>query len=494
MGAGCAGRQGGSVPPAAPDAGADAAGVPSAHRASSPVVVDASAVGAVISNDALGANMAIWYDITQSGLSKEFTTAGLHLVRWPGGSDSDAYHWQSHTLCAGGYANPNSTFDNFMQDVAVPAHLDVAITLNYGSNAACNAGGDPNEAAGWVDYANNTKHYGIKYWTIGNEVYGSWEYDLHNPPHDAATYANAVATGFYPAIKAKDPNAQVGVVAIPNWSPNWDSTVLSQAKFDFVELHFYAQTPGQETDTYLVSQAPQSFVAYYQALQADMQAAGVPKSVPIYVGELGSVYSNPGKQTSSITQALFAGQILADIMQLGSPRATWWLGNGGCSDSSSGNFSNSLYGWQTFGGYMIFSDGLPEGGCPNAPQLARGVLLPTARAYQVVAAFAQGGQHMLGATVPQSLPNVRAYGATTAKGYTALLFNVDENNPVTFALQVANASKSSYKASQKIYSKAIYNASKHGAWKPPATKTLGTVGTTFNVTLPAWSISTITLK
>jgi hypothetical protein len=216
--------------------------------------------------------------------------------------------------------------------------------------------------------------------------------------------------------------------------------------------------------------------------------------VPIYVGELGSVYSNPGKQTTSITQALYAGQVIADIMQLGSPRATWWLGNGGCSDSSSGNFSKSLYGWQTFGGYMIFSDGLPEGGCPNAPALARGVLLPTARAYQVVAAFAHDGQSMLAASVPQSLPNVRAYGATQAKGYTALLFNVDENNPVTFALQFSNASKSSYTASQKIYSKAIYDASKHGVWKAPVTKNLGKVDMTFDVTLPAWSISAITLR
>ncbi len=280
----------------------------------------------------------------------------------------------------------------------------------------------------------------------------------------------------------------------PDWSPNWDSIVLTQAKFDFVELHFYAQTPGQENDAYLVQQAPQAFVTFYKQLQTDMQSAGVPTSVPIYLGELGSVYSNPGKQTTSITQALFAGQVIADIMQLGSPRATWWLGNGGCSDSSSGNFSKSLYGWQAFGGYMIFSDGLPEYGCPNAPPLARGVLLPTARAYQVVAAFAHGGQKMLGATVPQSLPNVRAYGATTAKGYTALLFNVDENDAVTFSLQIANAAKSSYKASQKIYGKAIYNASKPVQWKPPATKTLGTVGTTFNVTLPPWSISAITLK
>jgi hypothetical protein len=464
------------------------------RAAAGPIVVDASASGATISKDVLGANMAFWYDITQSGLAPEFTHAGMHLVRWPGGSASDTYHWQTHTLCNGGYANPNSTFDNFMKDVAKPAKLAVSITLNYGSNAACNAGGDPNEAAGWVDYANNTRHYGVKYWTVGNENYGSWEYDLHSKPHDATTYANAVATGFYPAIKAKDPMAQVGVVLQPNWSPPWDPTVLTAAKFDFVELHFYAQAPGQESDTYLVSKAPQALAAFVAAAQSEMQAAGVPASVPIYVGELGSVYSNPGKQTTSITQALYAGQVIADLMEAGVPRATWWLGNGGCSDSSSGNFSPTLYGWQNFGGYMVFSDGVPEYGCPNATPVPLGTLLPTARAYQVLAAFGHDGERMLRATVPGSLPQVRAYGATLGGGYATLLFNLSKTNQAAVTVQIAHPAKTSFIAAQTTYDKRIYDASKNNRWLGPTTKSLGTVGSSFAVTLPPWSMSAVALR
>ena len=67
------------------------------------------------------------------------------------------------------------------------------------------------------------------------------EYDLHNPPHDPTTYANAVATGFYQQIKAKDSKAQVGVVV--DGSSAWDQIVLTRAKYDFVEYHFYAQAP-----------------------------------------------------------------------------------------------------------------------------------------------------------------------------------------------------------------------------------------------------------
>jgi len=45
--------------------------------------------------------------------------------------------------------------------------------------------GTPEEAAGWVRFANILKGYGVKYWSGGNENYGnghygaSWEVDNH---------------------------------------------------------------------------------------------------------------------------------------------------------------------------------------------------------------------------------------------------------------------------------------------------------------------------
>jgi hypothetical protein len=465
--------------------------LPPGAKSSGSVTVDASQTGATIVQNVRGANMAVWFNITQAGIAKEFEAAGLRMVRWPGGSESDQYHWQTNTSCNGGYQDPNSTFDNFMQDVALPAHLETSLTVNYGSNEACNGGGDPAEAAAWVDYANNTKKYGVKWWTVGNENYGSWEYDLHPAPHDPTTYANAVATGYYPQMKAKDAKAQVGVVV--DGSSSWDQIVLQQAKYDFVEFHYYAQTPGQESDTYLVQQAAPALAQAVSSLRGEMTQYGVPASVPIYLGELGSVYANPGKQTSSITQALFAGQAIADLMSLGVPRATWWLGNGGCSDASSGNFSPTLYGWQTFGGYMIFSDGLPEYGCSNAPPLALGVLLPTARAYQVLAKFGSNGGTMLGASVGGSLPLVRAYGATRGKGYSVLLFNLDQNVPASVSVAVAHAAGQSYSAVATTYDRKRYDASKNNVWLGPQTHSLGTVSPTFTVSAPPWSIVNVNL-
>lgn len=455
------------------------------------IVVDAADVGAPISKDVLGANMAAWFDQTHAGAAAALQGAGLKMTRWPGGSLSDVYHWQTSTACAGGYINPNSTFDNFMQDVALPAHLDVAVTLDYGSNAACTAGGDPAEAAAWVDYANNTKHYGIKRWTVGNENYGFWEYDLHPLKNDAGTYAAAVANGFYPAIKAKDPTSQVGIVVAGSYSPAWDSYVLTHAKFDFVEAHYYAQSPGNENDAYLLDSAPAAVGAEVAKIRGEMNAAGVPKSVPIYVGELNSVVGNPGKQTMSIVNGLFAGMATAELMKQGVPMMTWWLGFGGCGV---GNQSKSLYGWQNFGGYMMLSDGTPEYGCSNAQTTAFGTPFPSARAFQVLAQFVRPGNRLVGVDVDPSRPLVRSYAASAGTGFALLLFNLDQNASVPVTVALGHTTRSSFRATSIVYDKALYDQSKNGAWPGPVTSSLGTVGKTFGLSLQPWSMTVVQLK
>ena len=78
------------------------------------------------------------------------------MVRWPLALLSDYYHWQTNSFssCAQTAWGPllsRTPFDDFMQNIAKPLGLDLNITVNYGSNDSCTAGGDPNEAASWVD-------------------------------------------------------------------------------------------------------------------------------------------------------------------------------------------------------------------------------------------------------------------------------------------------------------------------------------------------------
>jgi hypothetical protein len=474
--------------PATPQTGRVASKPPPA------ITVDPSKRGAVVSSLVLGANMATWYDVTQSNLVPAIKTAGMTATRWPGGSESDNYHWQTNSLgsgaCNTGYVNPNTTFDSFVHDIVNRAKLDVAITVNYGSNPACDAGADPSEAAGWVKYANNTKKLGIKWWSVGNEEYGSWETDLHSQPHDPTQYAQNVANGFYPQMKAAS-NSPINVcVDVDPETAGWDSTVLANAKYDCVELHYYPQGTTVD-DQFLIEKAAPGLNKYLGALKDDLKAAGR-ANTPIYLGETSSTYGEPGKQTMSITQALYAGQVIGELLQNGVARATWWLGYGGCNaKGDGGDFDSSLYGWQDFGGDMIFSDGTIQEGC-SSTDVPRGTVLPTARALQVASNFVRDGERMLGVKVA-SAPHVRAFASTYDGGYALMLFNLDKGSSIQVPVSIDGVSSGSG-GTTVLYDKALYDASKKNVWKKPITKALPAWNGSFTVTLPAWSMMAIRTK
>ncbi len=471
------------------------------------VTVNPSNTGISVTDLLLGMNMGAWYDIVtnKTAIVDAFQTAGIKAVRWPGGSWSDAYHWATNTNCdvapfATSFGQPvaNDVFSNFVGDLAVPAGLDVALTANYGTNAACNGGGVPSEAAAWAAAA-LTDGITVSHMTVGNEVYGStWEEDLHSPANNAATYAAAVtgASGYYKLIKAASPNTLVGVVVdADNTSGGWDNTVLANAKgfYDFVEYHYYAEAPGTENDSTLINQDAQVLTTNINTVKSELSEWGT-AGTPIYVGEMGSVYSSPGKQTMSITQALYAGQTLGEMMNDGVSRATWWIGFGGCADSTFGaNFSSSLYGWQTFGGYMIFSDGLPDGYQCTGETLAAGTLLPTSRAFQLFSQVLVNGEHVLTPSVTGDTADVIAYSATHSGGTALALFNRNENSSETVQIDVTGKT-SSTSVTETTYNKTLYDESESGVWAAPTITNLGAQSLPLSLTLAPWSINIVIIN
>jgi hypothetical protein len=460
------------------------------------VTISPTQVGATLTNQILGANMGNWFNPEQPGLASGMTRAGFAATRWPGGSNSDLYHLATNSDCFGAYVDPAATFDNFVTSIVRPARLTLAVTLNYGTNSACNGGGDPGEAAAWVAYA-KTKGYAVSHWTIGNEVYGSWEKDLHAAPNDPVTYANEVASHYYPQFKAADPTAQVGVVVDagdPWGAADWDQIVLPQAPYDFVEYHWYAQGAGWENDSYLINSTPANLAANLATLRQELAAVGKPNT-PIMLGELGSVNQNPGKQSMSITQALFAGQVLGELMKGGVSTAMWWIGHGDCRDpTSGGNYSSSLYGWQNFGGYQIISDGLPEYGCTNAPTIPQNTLLPTAQAFKLASLVAQNGERMLGSSVTGAdASNLRAYAMTNRGGRAVMLFNLDQSNSLQVSVVVAGVANSSG-VTVSYYDRATYDQSQNNTWAGITTTSLGPRSLPLWLTLTPWSMTVVQMR
>jgi alpha-L-arabinofuranosidase len=302
----------------------------------STVTVNAASGIARLAATPVGANAAVWDShLYEAAVPALLSDAGVRLVRYPGGSTADGYHWQSNT----GSSYAANTFDSYMW-VVQSAMAAAIITVDYGS-------GTPQEAAGWVQYANmggpnyngpvptygggsaTGQRYHIKYWEIGNEIYGNttyggdWETDNNNP--GPAVYAQ-LFTQYSAAMKAVDPSIKIGAVltAPGNWpdgvtnalSPQpWNDTVLSTAcsAADFVIVHWYPQSPGAESDPGLLATAQSgssstpsvpSMVATLKSLIAQYCGSHA-NDVEILVTETNSVSYNPGKQTTSLVNGLF---------------------------------------------------------------------------------------------------------------------------------------------------------------------------------------------
>ncbi|HET9013982.1 MAG TPA: hypothetical protein VFN57_00175 [Thermomicrobiaceae bacterium] len=402
--------------------------------ASATITVDPTVAQATVGPVAVGLNTAVWdghlQDAAVPGL---LAGVGTKLLRFPGGSTADVYHWQTNSITPGqaGYANPANTFDSFMQHVARPAGAQAMVTVNYGSNAAGTGGGDPREAAAWVNYANNVQHYGVKYWEIGNEIYGNgyygsaWEVDLHGDHSPTAYAENALA--YIQAMKAEDPTIQVGLVltAPGNWPDGqgpqvWNPTVLAIAcdAADFVSVHWYAQQPGSETDSGLLASSGQIPGMVSQLRSELNQYCGAHAAqMGIMVTESNSVAYNPGKQTTSVVNGLFLAQDYLSWLQAGVQNVTWWdLHNGSAFGN---NDSGSLLGTADYGDYGVLSNASTGEPPANTP-------FPSYTALQVLSRAVTAGATFVATT--SALPGVDAWALRQPDGDLALaLVNTTAN-------------------------------------------------------------------
>ena len=375
---------------AGPDLATDNTGTPSS------ATVDIRSNRGKLSPIAVGANAAAWDGhLVDDELPSLLRGAGLQTLRYPGGSTSDNYHWLSNMPDdpAQGGTTASANFDAYMS-VVKAVRAQAMITVNYGSGTA-------QEAADWVRYANrggrhysgpvptypgasSTGHnYGIPYWEVGYEIYGDGTYgatwEVNHQSHDPTTYAQGVVS-YSAAMKAVDPSIRLGMVltAPGNWpdgqisatSPQpWNDTVLpiACASIDFVVLHWYPQGPTGESDAALLTSSEKGEstpVSYTPDIPTMVAATGSAlatycgshaAAVQIMVTETNSVSYNPGKQTTSLVNALFLADQVTTWLESGVANVDWWAVHNSPLD---GNADASLYGSYAFGDYGILSVGM----------------------------------------------------------------------------------------------------------------------------------------
>jgi hypothetical protein len=385
--------------------------------------VDARAGLATVGDVALGVNHAIWdAQLGTPAVSDLLKDAGVQMVRYPGGSYADIYHWQDHTA-PGGYVAPGTDFDTFMAG-ARRTGAEPMIIANYGTGTA-------QEAAAWVRYANVTKGYDATYWTIGNENYGNghygsaWEADEHADKSPKEYAATVVA--YAEAMKAVDPTIKIGaVLTMPgNWPDGlvgagdqgtWNQEVLSRAGsvIDFVDVHWY---PGGATPA----------EALAKPVQIPDAVRLLREQVDRYAGtDVGISMTETNVDVGRNTQpgALFLADVYSGLLAQGVFTVQWW------------NVHNGIGAVSTVGGQTDYSDyGLLSSGNCTGEVCQPPLNTPFApyHALSLIGDFARTGDQFLGTGSGDAL--VSAHAVRRANGDVAvLLINKDPDAARTVAL------------------------------------------------------------
>jgi len=394
------------------------------------VTVNAGEGLGTIPATAYGLNSAVWDSQLNAPQTQDLLQqAGVQMLRYPGGSYGDIYNWQDNTA-PGGYVAPGTDFDSFMGTVQKIGAQPILIA-NYGT-------GTPQEAAGWVQYANITKGYGVKYWEIGNEVYGDgyygsdWEADDHASKSPATYAANVVQ--YASAMKAVDPSIKVGaVLTLPgNWpdsvvaagdSADWNKTVLSDAggAIDFVIVHWY---PSPTSAASMLTEPAQVAGELAQLRQEIDQYAG-PDGPDI---QIAMTEVNSGTDTDTQPDALFGADTYLTALENGVFTVDWWdTHNGPTAISAAPDGATDYDDWG------ILSSGTCVGSTCEPPV---NTPFPTYFAISMLSKTGQPGDTMVNAGTDNSL--VAAHAVRNANGdLSVMLINKDPVNSYQVNLDYA---------------------------------------------------------
>ncbi len=193
----------------------------------------------------------------------------MGVLRWPGGNFVSNYHWADGIgpkdarpsrpeLAWGGVDSNRFGTDEFLEYCAELA-VEPYICLNMGTGTLA-------EALAWVEYCNGTRAtdwaqrrrqnghqapYGVRYWGLGNEMYGDWQVGAMS----AEEYVRE-ATRWARAIRMLDPDAVLVSCGMNGWN-DWDRIVIDgmAPMVDLHSLHIYTGSDDYWTNVLQPHQA-----------------------------------------------------------------------------------------------------------------------------------------------------------------------------------------------------------------------------------------------
>lgn len=172
------------------------------------------------------------------------------VIRWPGGCFASAYHWQD-----GVGRERTPVFDKAWRveesnEFGTDEFLRFCREVGAEPYICTNAGtGTVDEMSAWVEYCNlgkagswaakraangSTEPHRVRYWSIGNENYGSWEIGAKSALEWAAFVRESAK-----AMRAVDPSIELAAASTPDI--DWNLHLLREAGeyLDWISVHAY---------------------------------------------------------------------------------------------------------------------------------------------------------------------------------------------------------------------------------------------------------------
>lgn len=246
------------------------------------------------------------------------------FIRWPGGNVAQDYHWawgigprdQRFTwtnLSWGNEPEPGDFGTDEFIHLCRKLGAEPSITVNVEGRGATAA-----EAAAWVEYANapaSTKYgamraangtpepFQVKYWEIGNEIWGSWV-RAHS---DAATYAQNF-NRYVTAMRNVDPS--IRITAVGDNDMNWNRIVLKNAgtRIDYLAVHHYYGLKEMRGDLLNLMAHPLHYEQFYKQLREIIHELVPGREIRLSINEWNT--SLPLPRQHSMEAALYAARLL----------------------------------------------------------------------------------------------------------------------------------------------------------------------------------------
>ncbi len=370
---------------------------------------------------------------------------GSTCLRWPGGSWGDGYHWTNEAWSAG--ATSPRTWGSFSRDfiaLATNTHAQAFIIVNYGTS-------DADEAAYGVRMFNITNHCNFKYWEVGNEIGGSWEWDWNTnapwQPHDPWTYAMRF-TNYYAQMKAVDPTIKIGAVADttedgtvnytnhPVVNPRtgvthygWTPVMLTYLRSnncipDFLIDHSYGPTAGDTQDLLWSKQWATDAANLRQMLNDYLGSAATNVTLEVTENGMGG-----DKQDDSLPGGLFYADSIGQILQTEFNSRLWWDMRNGANSLTGAD--PAFYGWRTDGSGNFISDAGIVYGLGGV-----GSAYPTYYCAKLMPHFAADGDTVVSVTSDYELLSVYSVKRTNG-ALTLLVINKSSSSNLTAVINLA---------------------------------------------------------